>query len=277
MKSRSKSNWRSVRLVERRIAQDLRQRHSLRLHGLGLGTATLLLTWGLSHLQMRLGVESLAVRYLVSLGLGYLCYLGLLRWWAGRLLSPRGVSADPGDLLDVTDFSLPQPGGTGLRLPSLHPGGGGDFAGAGASGDFSADSASELADAGGGMVSGLVDAAGDALGSAADADEGAVVVIPVLAIFMILATAVAGAGALAVLYFGWEALLTVAVELSFSCAAANAAGRLAREGWFGAALRLTWKPLLAAVLSAVLLGATVDYFVPQAHSLPDVLRLLRAR
>jgi len=66
------------------------------------------------------------------------------------------------------------------------------------------------------------------------------------------------------------------VELSFSLAAANAAGRLAREGWFSAALRLTWKPLLGAVLAAVLLGATVDYFVPQAHSLPDVLSLLRA-
>jgi hypothetical protein len=163
-----------------------------------------------------------------------------------------------------------------VRLPSLHPGGGGDFAGGGASADFAGDQAASLVDAGGDRVSGLVDVAGDALSSAADADEGAVVVIPVLALFMIFAAVVGGAGALAVLYFGWEALLAVAVELSFACVAANAAGRMAREGWFSAAVRLTWKPLLWAVLAAVLLGATVDYFVPQAHSLPDVLRLLRA-
>ena len=271
-----RSDWRSVRGVECRIARELRQRHSLRLHGVGMGTATLLLTWGLSHLQMMLGVESLAVRYLVSLGLGYLCYLGLLRWWAGRLLSPQERGADWPDPSGVADFDLSVPGGVGARLPSIHSGGGGDFSGAGASGDFSADHASELADAGGGMVSGLVEAAGDALGGAAEAEEGAVVVIPVLALFMILAAVMAGAGALAVLYFGWEVLLAVAVELSFSCAAAHAAGRLAREGWFSAALRLTWKPLLGAVLAAVLLGAAIDYFVPQAHSLPDVFRLLRA-
>jgi C4-dicarboxylate transporter len=130
---------------------------------------------------------------------------------------------------------------------------------------------------GGGAASGLVDAVGNALGGAADADEGAVVVIPVLAIFLILAAVVTGTGALAVLYFGWEALLAVAVELSFACAAANATGRLARAGWFTAALRLTWKPLLGAVLAAVLLGATLDYFVPQAHSLPEVFRQLRVR
>lgn len=259
--------------MESRIERDLRQRHSLRLHGVGMGAATLLLTWGLSHLQMVLGVESLAVRYLVSLGLGYLCYLGLLRWWAGRLLGRQG--ADLPDLSGGTDVDLPLPGGSGVRLPSISPGGGGDFAGGGASGEFSADSASVVTDAGERAMSGMVDAAGDALGGVADADEGAVVVIPVLAIFVILAALVAGAGALAVLYFGWEALLAVAVELSFACVAGNAAGRLAREGWFMAALRLTWKPLLGAVLAATVLGATIDYFVPQAHSLPDVLRLLR--
>lgn len=269
-------NWRPVRAMERHVERELHQRHSLRLHGVVMGTSMLLLTWGLSHVQMVLGVESLAVRYLVSLGLGYLAYLGLLRWWAGRLLSRQGAGADFPDLPDLPDGVLSLHGGTGERPPSIHLGGGGDFAGAGASGDFSADSALAIADQGGSVVSGVVDAAGQALSGAADADEGVVVVIPVLAIFMILAAVVASAGALAVLYFGWEALLAVAVEVSFACAAANATGRLAREGWFFAAVRLTWKPMLGAVLAGVLLGAMLDYFVPQAHSLPEVLRLLRA-
>ena len=156
----------------------------------------------------------------------------------------------------------------------MHSGGAGDFGGGGASGDFSgaADAASVLegADAAGGvgkMVSGALEAAGSA-------DEAAVVVVPVVAIFLIGCAVFFGAGSLVLMYFGWEALLAVAVELAFSYASARVAVRVVREGWLSAALRLTWKPLLGAVVCAVLLGAAVDHFVPAAHSLPQALRLV---
>lgn len=71
-------------------------------------------------------------------------------------------------------------------------------------------------------------------------------------------------------------LLAVAVEVAFSVAAGRTAGRLARECWLAAALRLTWKPLLGALLCAVALGATIDVVVPEARSLPDAVKLLRA-
>ena len=53
----------------------------------------------------------------------------------------------------------------------------------------------------------------------------------------------AGAGALAMLFFSWDVLLAVAVELAFSVAAVRVATRVEREGWLTAAVRLTWKPL----------------------------------
>ena len=84
-----------------------------------------------------------------------------------------------------------------------------------------------------------------------------------------------GVGALALLYFGWEVLLTVAVELAFSVSTARAFVGVEREGWLSAVVRLTWKPLLGAVVCAVLLGATIDHFIPQAQSLPEALRILR--
>ena len=62
------SGWRSVRMPQRQqVARTLQQRYSLRWHGLLIGSFTLVLMWCASHLQMLLGVETLALRYLVTL------------------------------------------------------------------------------------------------------------------------------------------------------------------------------------------------------------------
>jgi hypothetical protein len=259
------SNWRSVRVLEGHIERELRQRHSLALHGGCIGLVTLGLMWGVSHLQMVMGMESLAWRYLITLGSGYLAYLLVIRLWAAQLLGrdKQSSSADgPGDVPDIfsnlPDF--PGGGGGGGSSPHFQSGGGGDFGGGGASGDFS------LGDVGGGI--------GDALGGA---DEGAVVVIPVLAIFVIGVAVFFGAGALLLMFFGWEVLLTVAIELAFSYVSARAAVRVVREGWVSAVIRLTWKPLVGAIACAVALGAAIDYFIPAANSLPQAVKLIRAQ
>ena len=248
------------------MAQSLQRRHALRLHGWVIGSITLLVTWGVSHLQMVAGVESLALRYLVSLGVGYLAYLVVVRLWAAWLLGRgTGVVDNSVDLVDVaTSIDWPTGGAAPSRLPLPSSGGGGDFAGAGASGDFVAGDSGLLGDV-----------AGGALEAAASADEGAIVVVPVVAIFLIGVAILFGAGALALLYFGWEVLLTVAVELAFSVSTARAFVGVEREGWLSAVVRLTWKPLLGAVVCAVLLGATLDHFMPQAQSLPEALHILR--
>ena len=143
---KSLSNWRSVRLLESSVEAQLRRRHTLWLHGLCIGSLELAAMWATSHLQMVLGSDSLALRYLVTLGAGYLVYLLVLRVWD---------------------------------------------------------------------------------------------------------------------------------ELAFSYASARTAMRVVREGWLSAALRLTWKPLLGALFCAVLLGATIDYFIPSAHSLPQAVKMIK--
>lgn len=55
---------------EKRVTRNLRQQRTLWLHGLCIGLITLMATWGTSALQMHLGNESLALRYVVSLGVG---------------------------------------------------------------------------------------------------------------------------------------------------------------------------------------------------------------
>jgi hypothetical protein len=262
------SNWRSVRLWETGVQRQLRQRHRLWLHGMCIGAIVLGVMWAASHLQMLMGSDSLALRYLVTLGIGYLAYLFVLRIWAAALLGREAQHFDlPADI-PVPGSGHSLDGGAGfLDLPSINAGGGGDFGGGGASGDFS--SAADASD-------GLGDVASGALEAVAGADEGAVVVVPVVAIFLIGCAVLFGAGSLLLLYFGWEALLTVAVELAFSYVSARTAVRVVREGWLSAAVRLTWKPLLGALLCAVVLGATMDYFIPTARSLPHALQLIRA-
>lgn len=234
------SNWRSVRLWETQIERDLHRDHSLRTHGLFIGTFTLLLMWGASAIQMHLiGVESLALRYFMTLGVGYLGYLLMLRWWAQRLVEGRAEA----DMVDGAEVAF-DVGGNAI----------------------------DVGLEGGGSL--LSDVAGGALDVAGGADEGAIVVVPVIAIFLVCVAILFGVGSLVLLYFSWDALLAVAIEVAFSYVSARAAVRVAREGWLMAAVRLTWKPLLGALLCAVLLGALLDHFMPQVNSLPEAVRVM---
>ncbi|MDA8523069.1 hypothetical protein [Acidovorax sp. NCPPB 4044] len=279
------SSWRRVRTPGRALQESLQSRYRLRVHGWCIGAFMMAFMWAVSHTQMVLGVDSLAVRYLVTLGAGYAAYLVVLRLWAARLVQlPERRARDrdedgadgpgAGDALDAAelihdagDLAARALRGAGGRTPPLPRAGGGDFAGAGADGHFGDAVGGSLGDS-------LGDMAGGALGAAADADEGAVVVVPVVAIFLIGAAVLFGAGALALLYFGFDVLLAVAVELAFSYATARAAMGVERAGWLTAAVRLTWKPLLGALLCAIVLGAAIDRFLPDAGSLPAAVRML---
>lgn len=261
-------DWRSVRVWEGATRQQLRQRHALWFHGWCIGAIVLLVMWGSSHLQMVMGSQSLALRYLVTLGAGYLIFLLVLRWWAGMLVGEASGLDGSVDLVNGGDLDIDGVSNTADAAGSVfRSGGGGDFGGGGAEADFS-EGGGGIADAAGDVASGALEAAGSA-------DEGAVVVVPVVAVFLIGCAVVLGGGWLMLLFFGWDVLLAVAVELAFGYVAGRTAVRVAREGWLSAALRLTWKPLLGALACAVLLGGLVDYFIPQAQSLPEAIRLLR--
>lgn len=244
------------------LRKRLQSRYSLRLHGLLIGSFTMVLMWATSHLQMVLGVESLALRYLITLGVGYGAYLWVLRLWAARLVGDRGEGSQWDGSVDLPDVWPGRGSGGGSGTPMPRSGGGGDFGGAGADGSFG---------------DGVGDLAGGALEAAGSADEGAVVLVPLAVVFLIVVLLLGGAGALAMLYFGWDVLLAVAVELAFSVVTARAAVGMERGGWLSAAVRLTWKPLLGALVCAVALGATIDHFLPGVQSLPQAVRVLQGR
>lgn len=151
---------------------------------------------------------------------------------------------------------------------------GGSFAGGGASGGWDSDG-----QALGGVAETLAEGAGGVdLSAGLDAVDGeGVVLLPVLLVFGLLLLALTGAGSLLWLMFGSELFLAVAVEVAFALLMARTLYVVEREGWLLVALRLTWKPMLGALLATVALGWACDAFFPQAETLLQVVRALRGR
>ena len=115
----------------------------------------------------------------------------------------------------------------------------------------------------------------EGVGGALDAaDEGAVVVVPLLLVIGVAAALAAGLGLLVFGLFGVEVLLGVAVEIAFASVGGALAWRAQREGWLTHALRRTLWPMawLSAVTAAV--GWALHLWLPQAHTLPQAWRLL---
>lgn len=252
-----------ARRFEQATVADLRARRWLRLHVLLLGGASLGICWAVSRGLDAVGVDSLAWRPLLALWVSYPLYLGLMALWARWLLSgDRGDVGDvsPGDLGDAADALIDAPGSV------FRSGGGGDFGGGGASAGFDGP-----ADAIGEAVGQAVDGVGGALDAA---DEGIVAVVP-LAIVVGVAVAMAvGLGLLVFGLFGVEVMLGVAVEIAFASVGSALAWRAQREGWIGHALRRTLLPMLGLSAVTAAAGWALHHWVPQAHTLPQALRLL---
>ena len=256
--------------LQKRLTRRLQERHWLRLHAALTGGLSLagmsLLSLGLLHV----GMDSMALRYGISLACGYLLYLLLVRLWAGCMLrrdwNLGDVPADlPGGLVRTAGPDV---------AGGFESGQGGSFGGGGAQGDWGSDSASLLDSA---PSLGEVASSGSSgidIGDLGGLDEGAVVVVPVLLLFAGLLLAVTGAGSLLWLVFGADLFLTVAVEVAFALLMTRTLYVVEREGWLLAALRMSWKPMLGALVAAVLLGALADWCFPQADTLVQVLRSL---
>ncbi|MFA9284312.1 hypothetical protein ACCQ08_05995 [Comamonas sp. SY3] len=264
-----KSSWASLRMPQR-ITATLQKKHWLRLHGLCMGLLVMLVMWAVTAALLHSGVHSMALRYAISLGVGYVVYLLALRLWAAYLVRNAYARKRDDSWVDGVD---PTPGlQSGEGTPDWEAGGGGDFGGGGASGDWvdievssAASNASEASSSWTDAVD-VVDIGGG--------DEG-IIIVPILAVFAGLLLAFFGFGALLWLYFGVDVLLSVAVELAFSMMTARALVQVERAGWLASAVRLTWKPLLGALVCAVALGALADWWVPDATTLREVIAHIR--
>lgn len=119
----------------------------------------------------------------------------------------------------------------------------------------------------------------DALELASDADEGALLLLPLAAVIAMVLALAALLGTGVTLLFGVEVLMAVSVEVALAAFAAGLAWRHQRQfdrgGWLRCALRHTWAGALAFLVAGVSLGAALDRWMPEAQSLPHAVRLWR--
>ena len=266
---RRSASWTRVQLGrDQHMRRRLQKRHWLRLHAALTGGLSLAAMSLISLCLLHAGVHSMGLRYGLALACGYLLYLLLVRLWAGCMLRRDWDAGDAG--ADVPGSSGKSGGADTADTAGFESGQGGSYGGGGAGGHWGDGAAvPDIAPASSGLELPDVDVQGlDGL------DEGAVVLVPVLLIFAVLLVAVTGMGSLVWLVFGADLFLTVAVEVAFALLMTRTLYVVEREGWLPAALRISWKPVLGALVAAVALGLLADWLFPQADTLAQVLRSL---
>ena len=259
---------------ERATRADLHERRWLRWHALLLGATTLMLCLAVSGSLRRLGVDSVLWRPLLALALTYPLYLALLWLW-GRWLVSREEAGDALDAGDAVDAGMELADGMARLLPRRSPplsGGGGDFAGAGATGrfDLAGEAGGALSDAG----SAVADAVGGAAGAVGDSDEAGAVVVPLVVVIGVAVALAAALGFAVFGLFGVEVLTGVAVEVAFASFGGALAWRGRREGWLAHALRRTAWPMAGLLAGMAVAGLLVQTWLPEARTWPQALRLL---
>lgn len=263
---------RSNRLAPERLASqhhaNLRSHFWLRGHISLIGLLTLGVAWGGSVLMRGAGIESLAVRYAGALGLAYLVYVLLLGLWAhllARRANSGSVAGDIVDALDVVDIASDIGGRAIIR-----------------GGSNAARLLSSEAPAGSGVMRDAAEIGGKAIGLAFEAEEGAIVAVPVVVVILIAIAVAASAGLLFFWVFGVEVLLAVAAEVAMGITAGSLARRTygawhenILESWLVIAVKKTILPMLLVIGLAAAVGWAVNHYVPQAHSLPEAVKLWR--
>jgi len=204
-----------------------------------------------SYFLLRTGLTEMWLRYLASFCIAYLMFLILLWLWL------RTRAEDYADFPDISGID-PSSSGTGSS-GTCYSGKGGDFGGGGASGSFEAptEDISGIGDAGGSV--------GEALGSAAEAEEFAIPLVVLILIGALLLSS------FLMIYSAPTLFAELLVDGVLSASLYRRLRGLETRHWLETAIRRTAGPfvLIAAIVSAT--GWGMALYAPEAHSIGDVV------
>jgi hypothetical protein len=202
-----------------------------------------------SFTLLQAGVVSMWLRYLLAVTVAYGVFLLLLWLWMRTRADEYTDLGDLGDLLP--DAELPSSVGPACSA-------GGEFGGGGASSSW------EGAGAPDNLGEDSLGSVGDALGSAADADE---VALPLL---LLLALVAAVFCSLWVVYTAPVLFAELLVDGVLAATLYRRLRRVETRHWLSTALRHTWWPFLLTALLAAGAGKAMTMHAPQANSIGDV-------
>lgn len=212
------------------------------------------------------GVDTMLVRYPLSVGCAYLVFLFLLWLWLR-------TKAD--DYLDGS-FDIPLPSGNGdgssvgIEHQPAFSGGGGEYGGGGASGSFQMDDSLPSP-----SLPQVDIPAGDSVGEMAGeviggADEGA---IPLVIALLIVALA-AGLffASLYIVYLAPALFAELLVDGALSASLYRRMRGLQTRHWLESAVRRTALSFAVTALTLGAIGYAFQWYAPQAHTLGEVLK-----
>jgi hypothetical protein len=259
--------------IRKAFKKHLELRYSLRLHMVAILLATALSGVLFSKVLLFFGVVDFRIRYPLSVVFAYLVFFACIRLWLACISSNREAKTSGGDWL--VDF-IPSPSsgsGGGKEIPSFS-GGGGRFAGAGASASFESPDqtfvkgailADSQATSGGSASKGVGEALGDAAGSLGDDNIIVAVIVLVVLVVTILASAT-------VLVHGAPDILSeAAFEGLLAVSLIRRARVFSEKAWTGSILKTTWKPFAVILGVSFFSGVVLHNFFPHAVKLTDIL------
>lgn len=206
-----------------------------------------------SVLLLHFGLHTIWLRYLLSIVSTYVVFLLLLKIW----LTWKTNKANLDGLEVIGDIPLSIPRSSSSTSSPSFQGGGGTFDGGGASGDYSSPSSE-----GAGFI-------GEAMGSVAEAEEAAIPLIVIgalifglLSIFIVTFSLVSSAPIL------FSELL---VDGMLSASLYKRLKGVDSHHWLESAVKRTFWPFVFFTLTFVIVGWTIGHFIPDVHSLGELL------
>lgn len=216
-----------------------------------------------SYVLLNFGMTTMWIRYLVSIGFAYVIFIGILWIWLQWKTRNKGSSSGLEDgVINLDGIWVPNIKGGAASEPSIS--GGGMYSGGGSSVDFSSDTSS------GGEAAEVV---GEALGVAAQAEEGA---IPLIVIFALLATLLSVFLIVFSLVYSAPILFSeLLVDGMLSVSLYRRLKGIDKYHWLESAIKRTvWPFIFAAVIFAVA-GWTMAHFVPGTNALGEIITMLK--
>jgi hypothetical protein len=217
-----------------------------------------------SFFMLQAGVQSMALRYPLAVLVAYGIFLGLLWLWLRMRESFKDFFLDQAPGVD-----LPWPNTS--RTPTWTSGKGGDFSGAGASGNFDSKVPIEAST---GLIHTRAQAptAAPEAGSAADAGLADDMFIPPAVVALV------GGLAFSSLYIVYSAPALMAELLLDGALSATLYRRLRKldhPHWISTALRHTFPPFLLTAFFLAAVGWALQTQAVDAHTLEEALQFLR--
>ena len=207
-----------------------------------------------SVIMLHLGIDGMALRYTLAMGIAYIVFLGLLWIWL-RWRADDFLDADPASAIDL---SLDVAGAADDLAGFAGRGGAFDGAGASSNVEFAADTPAASAS--------QASAIGDKLGALGEADDAA---IPIAVIVLIGAIVLSS---LFVIYSAPLLFAEIIVDGVLSASLYRRLRGLEAQYWISTAIARTIWPFAVTAIVVGLCGWGMQNYAPGARTLGEVLR-----